>query len=201
MSWTPTPLLPSPLSPSPERKKNKKAADAMLRCARARARSPSHKQAPPTWVGERERESARADKANNKRAPPTWVGAGHWCVALADLAHTHSLTHTGARHGRETRAPQPPPPKKKTFIKARQSVQRLITRQPSSRTATPKRAPPKGAPHTHTPTHRTRQRPNQNQGKTSARLRAIGELGLGWFRSSPPPPPPPPFEPPRRFGS
>lgn len=141
MSWTPTPLLPSSLSLPRGEKKPKR----LTRCFGARARALPQPQAHPPLGSATERESARADKA-----PPTWVGAGHthWCVALADLAHTH--THTGARHDRETCTTAPR--KKKGFKKARHSVQRLITRQPSSRTATPKRAPPKGAPHTHTNT-------------------------------------------------
>ena len=173
MSWAPPPPPSplSPLSPSSTRRRRKK------RSWREHSRSAdlsthTHTHTPPTWVGVTPRESARAEKPTTS-TPPTWVGAGHWCVALADLphSHTHTYTHERATTERDVHRLQPPP--KKTFKKARQHIQRLITRQLSSRTATPKRAPEKGAPHTHTHQQtRLVELPKTKHGKTSTRLRA-----------------------------
>ena len=168
MGPPPPPLLPS-LPPPPE-EEEKKEADASIRALLTCPHTHTH--TPPTWVGVTPRESACAEKPTTS-TPPTWVGAGHWCVALADLpqSHTHTYTHERATTERDVHRLQPPP--KKTFKKARQHVQRLITRQLSSRTATPKRAPEKGAPHTHTHQHtRLVELPKTKHGKTSTRLRA-----------------------------
>ena len=56
--------------------------------------------------------------------------------------------------------PKPPLKGEKRLIKARHKGQRLRTRQLPSGTATPKRAPHKGATHTHTQTTR---RPKQDE--------------------------------------